>query len=341
MKRIGFACKYMHPNQTLPKRELEEIQRRYNGKSTTVKWLDSQNKDVAVQRLWEIIQFNIQSYKNLITYVASLPDNLHMVRLSSDCLPAYTHADWSWFYKQPDIQNYLASELGAVGYIARKFDVRLSMHPGQFTVLASDKSDVVKRSIDEFEYHADIARYMGYGKTFQDFKINVHISGRQGPKGIVKALRKMTPEARNTITIENDENSWGIEDSLDLEKHCALVLDVHHHWCYSGNYISCDSDIHKRVIDSWRGVRPVIHYSISRGNVLLKHSKNRAPQMATLLRAGLKKQKLRAHSNVFWNNAVNDYVLGFLSTSDIMCEAKYKNLASIKLYKYAKQRGWL
>ena len=47
---------------------------------------------------------------------------------------------------------------------------------------------------------------MGYGRTFQDFKINVHISGRQGPAGIKAVLPRLSQEARNCITIENEEN---------------------------------------------------------------------------------------------------------------------------------------
>ena len=39
-------------------------------------------------------------------------------------------------------------------------------------------------------------------------------------------------------TIENDENAWGLDASLELEKHVALVVDIHHHWCHSaGEYI--------------------------------------------------------------------------------------------------------
>ena len=93
----------------------------------------------------------------------------------------------------------------------RALDVRLSMHPGQFTVLASDNEEIVERSIEEFEYHTDVIRWMGYGRTFQDFKCNVHISGRQGPAGIKHAVdTRLSSEARNTITIENDENKWGL-----------------------------------------------------------------------------------------------------------------------------------
>jgi len=35
--RIGFACKYMHPDQSQPKKVLEEIQRPLNEKATTIK----------------------------------------------------------------------------------------------------------------------------------------------------------------------------------------------------------------------------------------------------------------------------------------------------------------
>jgi UV DNA damage repair endonuclease len=178
---------------------------------------------------------------------------------------------------------------------------------------------------------------MGYGKTFQDFKINVHISGKQGPQGIISALQRLTPEARNCITIENDENCWGIDSSLELEKHCALVLDIHHHWIRTGDYIQPTDDRIKRVVDSWRGVRPTMHYSVSREDYLIDHDTEVMPEYSVLLEAGYKKQKLRAHSDFYWNSATNDWALSFLGTHDIMCESKGKNLASFALHKRAKE----
>ena len=150
--------------------------------------------------------------------------------------------------------------------------MKVSFHPGQFTVLASETPDIVDRSIDEFEYHVNMARWMGFGKSFQDgCKINVHISGRQGPQGIIKALPRLSPEARNLITIENDEMGWGLESSLELEKHCALVLDIHHHWVRTGEYLQANDDRVKRVVDSWRGVRsiPIILSQEMNGLLLL------------------------------------------------------------------------
>jgi len=341
-KRIGFACKYMHPDQSQKKKLLEEIQRPLNTRSTTVAWLNRQSKEVAEQRLWEIMVHNIKSYENLIRYVGGLPNELRMVRLGSDVLPVYTEPTWSYYWKLPDVVKYCEQHFARVGEVARELDVRLSMHPGQFTVLASDNENIVNRSIEEFEYHVDVIRWMGYGKTFQDFKCNVHISGRKGPQGIIDALKRLSPEARNTITIENDENKWGLEHSLELVDHCALVLDIHHHWCREGNYIRPTDDRFARVIDSWRGVRPVIHYSVSREDLLDRHAKGKKPNMKSLLEQGYKKAKLRAHSDYMWNRAVNDWALEFLDYADIMVESKCKNLASIELYKYyIGEKQWL
>ena len=336
IKRIGFACKYLHSDQTQPKKLLEEFQRPMNTRATTVAWLNRQTRDVAEQRLWDIMVHNIAVYQKLIEYVGELPDGLRMVRLGSDVLPVYTEPTWSYFWRQSDVRGYCERAFASVGEIARGLDVRLSMHPSQFVVLASDNPDIVTRSVEEFEYHADCIRWMGYGRKFQDFKCNVHISGRQGPEGIKAALKRLSPEARNTITIENDENSWGLDASLELADHLALVLDVHHFWCKEGEYIYSSDDRFKRVIDSWRGVRPVIHYSYSRNEHLpADFNHDSMPDMKQLLEAGHKKAKLRAHSDYYPNPVVNEYALSFLEYADIMCEAKMKNLASIKLYEHA------
>ena len=331
-KRIGFACKYMHPDQTQDKKLLEEVQRPYNTRATTRAWLNRQIKKDAEERLWDIVKHNIQSIYHLITYVSTLPEPLRMVRLGSDILPAYTEPTWKRFYDDT-VLAYVEKELAVVGDLAREYDVKLSMHPGQFTVLASDNPDIVTNSIEEFEYHVDIARWMGYGKQFQDFKINVHIAGRKGPEGIKAVLPRLSDEARNCITIENDEMSWGLDASLELEKDLALVLDIHHHWVRTGEYISPTDDRVKRVVDSWRGVRPTMHYSLSRYDLLIGHADNVKPNMEKLLAEGYKKAKLRAHSDSVWNKACNQWALEFLDVADIMVEAKHKNIASIRLFK--------
>ena len=326
--RVGFCCKYLHPDQTQPKKVLMEIQQQRTEKCTTVAWLKRQTREVAEQRLYDIMTHNMQSAANLVEYVGRLEPGLRMVRLGSNQLPMYTQPDFRYFWQQPEIKLELERGFAQVGKLARQWDVRVSFHPGQFCVLASDSEDIVNRSIEEFEYHVDMVRWMGFGRKFQDFKCNVHISGRQGPEGIKRVLSRLSPEARNCITIENDEMSHGLDASLELSKDVALVLDIHHHWVRTGEYIEATDDRVLRVIDSWRGIRPALHYSVSREDILVDHDPNVRPDMETLLARGYKKQKLRAHSDFYWNHAVNEWAATFAKDFDIQCESKMKNLAS-------------
>lgn len=202
-------------------------------------------------------------------------------------------------------------------------------------VLASHRPDVVERSIDEFEYHATIARWMGYGQVWQDFKINVHIAGQAGPAGVRAAYGRLSPEARNSITIENDENTWGLDHCLELANSCPIVIDIHHNWVREGQYLDPRDLRVDRVVQSWRGVRPVLHYSVSREDVLDIRTTDTKPNMCQLLAQGIKKQQLRAHSDFYWNRAVNRWALSFWPQFDIMCESKSKNLATAQLYQQA------
>ena len=340
-KKIGFACKWIDHAGQVDGIKPKDDAKQYNTGSTTVAWLNRQSKEVAEQKLYDLMVGNIESVRKLVEKVGTLDENLRMVRLGSDILPVYTQSDWSWFWRLSDTRAYCERAFGAVGALARERGVRLSFHPGQFTVLASDNPDIVERSIEEFEYHADMARWMGYGRTFQDFKINVHIAGRAGPEGIKRVIPRLSPEARNCLTIENDEISWGIDSSIELVEDCALVLDIHHHWIHTGEYIDANDDRVKRIIDSWRGVRPVIHYSVSREDLLVGHSGHQRPALLPLMETGYKKGKLRAHSDFYWNTAVNEWALSFLDQFDIMAESKAKNLASFALHKQAKELGLL
>jgi UV DNA damage repair endonuclease len=280
-----------------------------------------------VAKLWGILDKNTNAIRKQLDWISKLPHSQRMFRLSSDLLPAYTHDDWSWFYWQPDVVSELEARLAQIGDLARQHDIRLSFHPGQFCVLASDNPEIVENSIQEFEYHCDLIRYMGYGREFQDFKCNVHIAGKQGPAGIKRAMTKLSREARNTLTIENAEFTWGIDASLELVDTCALVLDIHHHWIMSGEYIQPQDPRVQRLWESWRGVRPVIHYSLSRENVVVDHDAQTKPQLSELLQQGFTKAKLRAHSDYYWNEECNRWAASFSPYADIMLEAKEKNLA--------------
>lgn len=334
MNKIGFACKWIDNQSQVDGIKSTDDCKKYNTGTTTVAWLNRQTKKTAEAKLWSLVKQNIEATRKLVQKVGTLDESLRMVRLSSDILPVYTHRDWNYFYRLPDVVKYMQDRFGQIGDAARDNSVRISFHPGQFVVLGSDRSEVVENSIAEFEYHADMARWMGYGKTFQDMKINVHVSGKLGAAGFRAAYEKLSDVAKNCITVENDEHVFGLDDCLNIADLCPIVLDIHHHWVKTGEYIETDDPRIGKVVQSWRHIVPVIHYSISREDVLPGHSKLDKPLYELLLESGIKRSALRAHSDFYWNSAVNDWALTHSSWADIMCESKGKNLASFKLYEY-------
>jgi len=339
VKRIGFCCKWLNDRSEFGGMKVNAKDRDLNGRSTTMRWLREHPED-AEQRQHDIMNHNTAAAVRMIERVGQLPPERRMVRLGSEMLQGYTEKNWIDWWKRPEIQDHLARIFAPVGEAARKHDVKISFHPGQFCVLSSETPDIVERSILEFEYHCDMARWAGFGKSWHDgCKINVHISGRQGPEGIIKILPRLSPEARNLITIENSEMGWGLDDSLKLEKHVALVLDIHHHWIRDEEHIQPSDDRVKRVIDSWRGIRPTLHYSYCRDEALLPAYRDHPELMHSglhnikdLLLLGCKKQKLRAHSDLLPNHASNAWALSFNDHFDIQTEAKGKNLAAEQLY---------
>ena len=341
MNKIGFACKWIDTPDQVNGIKLKDDARKYTTGTTTIAWLARQTKIVAEEKLWDLMVSNIEATRKLVEKVGKLDEQLRMVRLSSDILPVYTHHDWSIFWSRSDVVAYCEKHFREIGVIARASGTRLSFHPGQFTVLASANDNIVENSIKEFEYHADMARWMGYGKSFQDFKINVHISGKRGPEGIRQVLGRLSSEARNCITLENEECAWGLDDCLSLSDVVPTVLDIHHHFIREGEYIEATDSRIQRIIDSWRGVRPTFHYSQSREDYLVGHRCDIAPVHSTLLEDGYKKQKLRAHSDFMWNNACNEWALQHLAWGDCMVEAKAKNLASFRLFEFSKQHAIL
>ena len=63
--------------------------------------------------------------------------------MSSDMFP------WMSSYEIKDLPDYaeLSNELLGVGKLAIDNNIRLSFHPGQFCVLASDSAEIVNNSI--------------------------------------------------------------------------------------------------------------------------------------------------------------------------------------------------
>lgn len=314
--KFGYACKFFNAEEKQP----------FPFRATTRKRFLSLKDEARIVLLYEIVQNNLTHLFHNLEALALQPDALRMMRIGSDLLPLYTLPDAMALYQDflPDFYPLLAE----CGHFARQNNIRLSFHPGQYSVLASDNPLVVERAIEDVEYHTQCAVLMGYGQVFQDFKINIHMNGKGGFAGFKAAFAKLSPEARLMLTVENDEISCSLDGVLQAKDLCPVVLDIHHHWVKENEFIQPTDARIALIKESWRGVRPVLHYSVSQEGLIPEEG---FPDQNLL---GVPKMKLRAHSDYYFNRTLNDWALSF-EDFDIMCEVKMKNLARDQLYEYA------
>ncbi|KTS14806.1 UV damage repair endonuclease UvdE [Pantoea dispersa] len=317
--KLGFACKYFDSEAKQP----------FPFKTTTRTRFLAMERNAAATLLMTLAQNNLQNLSLTLEQLAQQPDALRMMRIGSDLLPLYTVPLATELYG--DILPELQPLFSRCGELARAHNIRLSFHPGQYTVLASDNDDVVDRALEDVEYHTLCAVLMGYGRQFQDFKINIHMNGKRGIEGFRAAFMRLSPEARNMLTVENDEISCSLDDVLQARALCPVVLDIHHHWVKENQFIQANDERVALILESWRGVRPVLHYSIAQEGLIPESGFPDQEQLAA------SKPKLRAHSDYYFNQTLNDWALSF-DRFDIMCEVKMKNLARDRLYDYAQTR---
>ena len=95
----------------------------------------------------EKVQFKaLHNCKQLLAVVRdhfpTQPKNLRSWRISSELFPCYTLDFTQEWYKE--IWEEITEILLEAGKYAKQNEVRLSVHPGQYTVLASDKPNVVE-----------------------------------------------------------------------------------------------------------------------------------------------------------------------------------------------------
>lgn len=337
-KRIGFACKFVPEQKFSTKKEEKSWLETYNIKGTTVTALQKLTRTQQIDKIIELVQANIQIMKNQMTLVGSWDQELRMLRIGSDVLPCRTHHLISPLYQEFDVIRVL-QKFGEVGEIARKHDIRLSMHPGQFTMLCSNGGDdVINRSLEDLEYHSEVFRLMGYDGSDQRQEINIHGGAKSADfvENFLSNFRRLASDTRQWLSIENDEFSYCLDDILPLANHVKICVDINHYWINKGAYLSATDSRLEQVINSWRGVRPEMHVAYPHEDVLVDHDKTILPDMILLESVGVKKTKLRAHSDGAWNTAISQYALEFWDRFDLMYEGKNKNLAAKTLWLISK-----
>ena len=322
--RVGSACKWMDSINlsTVPEANFKTVQVRHlTGLSSTNRF----------KHLQAVLNHNLDALAIQLQKVAGLPKALHMWRLSSELLPVATHSVAAEFYSNQDVRAQIDTHLSECGEFSRKRKLRLSFHPGQYVVLGSQNPAVRLNSARELEYHCDIFERMGYGKWHQDgLAVNVHV-GLKDPdlKAMKKYLKSAPSSVKNFLTFENDEFSWGARRIVEeFGEFVPLVLDLHHYWIRSGRHLDPASKLVEDIRQTWRGLQPKLHLSMSSPDLCEKTPTERI-DIQRLLELGVTKMQLRAHSLSPWHDWSIRYAAKF--GFDIMWEGKDKNIGATKI----------
>lgn len=325
--RIAWCCKWLPPQG-----EDAVAMEALNLRSTTATALAKLSPAEATARLLFLVRANLAALQAQIGYAAGRPLIERALRIGSNLLPLYTHPAARPRYDEPILRETIELGLGSAGRLARHAAVRLSMHPGQFTVLATESESTLRSTIEEIEYHTEIMRLLGLAGSWHPdgAHINVH-GGARGPgiEGFRAGFAKLSEDARNLLTVENDEIAYGLGDLLPLADTLPIVLDLHHHWVHSeGAHIWPDDPRIRLIKESWRGVRPVAHISAPRQELMPDWPMDVLPDFAQLNAMGVSARELRAHSDTLWSHAIITWAAEHLSWADLEIEAKHKNIAS-------------
>lgn len=214
------------------------------------------------RRLRALIASNLDNLARVLAFNAA--QGVRLYRINSDIVPFGSHAvnrlRW-WQTFGPRFQ--------ALGALIRRHRMRVSMHPGQFTVLNSLSPAVVAASVGELAWHARFLDALGVDGTC---KIVIHVGGMvDGPEAamarFVRVARTLPPAVRRRLIVENDERCFTVEHVLAVSRRTGLpvVFDWLHHRANPGT-ARTPAEVRRlvaRCFDTWRRVDgvPKIHLS--------------------------------------------------------------------------------
>ena len=262
-------------------------------------------KNATEARLRDIIAHNLASLDRILDY--NRDNSINMFRISSDIIPfgssPVNKLQWDKEFEE---------KLAALGKKLKAYNIRVSMHPGQYTVLNSPRPEVVDRAILDLEYHLRFLEALG---TDAANKIIIHVGGAYGDKrsamdAFVENWDRLMDPIKSRLVIENDDRTYTIEEVLQLgiRRNIPVVFDNLHHRV-NGNTGS-DSIWIKEAGNTWKqkdGVQK-IHYS--------QQDESKSPG---------------AHSGTIDVYKLLKYLEETSGTDfDIMLEVKDKNLSAIK-----------
>ncbi|MBC7251879.1 MAG: UV DNA damage repair endonuclease UvsE, partial [Anaerolineae bacterium] len=154
-----------------------------------------------------------------------------MYRMASDLAPYLTHPDLPQFHDQIE---ECATELEAVGQMARADGLRLSFHPSQYVVLNAQQETVAERSARTLVAQAQILDAMGLGP---EAVVVIHVGGVYGDREaarqrFVTRYLRLPELARRRLVLENDDNRFSVADIAWIHRETGIRLIFDHlHFC--------------------------------------------------------------------------------------------------------------
>ncbi|CZQ91206.1 UV DNA damage repair endonuclease UvsE [Trichococcus collinsii] len=264
-------------------------------------------RNATPDKLTEVTAHNIEALEKMVDY--NIANDIRLYRISSDLIPfgssPVNTLDW------PEIHKEAFERIGAK---IRKNGMRVSLHPGQYTVLNSPTDDVVERAIEDLIYHDKILTALG---TDTANKIVLHVGGIYGDKKAAldrfAANFQLLPESvKNRLVIENDDRLYNIEEVLKLANRLQIpaVYDNLHHDINPPPSGGADQYWISKTKKTWKEAdgKQKIHYS----------------QQAAGKRPGAHTDTIQLETFLQFYEQLDD------QTIDIMLEVKDKNLSAIK-----------
>lgn len=175
--------------------------------------------NITNEKLTEIISHNLNVLKEIILY--NKKNKIKLFRITSDLIPfgssEFNTLDWGEVFKE---------EFAEIGRIIKESNMRVSMHPGQYTVINSLREDVIERAFWDLNYHDKVLNLLNCDKTS---KIVLHIGGVYGNKEeaiirFIKNYGRLKPSVKNRLIIENDDKSYNIEEVLYISENTGAPV---------------------------------------------------------------------------------------------------------------------
>ena len=242
-------------------------------------------------------------------------NDLRVFRMSSSTVPYGTHPDLPQLDFRRQIES-CAGALAELGEKARAYGIRLSTHPGQYSVLNSTSEEIAAKARLDVEQDALLLDALGAGP---DAVVVIHVGALSGDRAaaldrFARSYELLPERTRSRLAVEHDERLFSVADVLELHRRlgCTVIYDHHHHRCNVAPGYEDPARAIAEVCATWpAGVRPKLHLSSPR----------------TELRADGKAPLLDQHADFVTPWDLRELLDAAARPVDVMIEAKAKDLA--------------